>query len=149
MAGTPNVSAIRSIPTERTSSMKTAFRKTLSILLSVLILAAATAPSFAAPSAKLDYAAFGDSVAAGVRGGISELSSDYGYTDLIASDLRAEGALGDFSEAFCTSGMTAKQLAANTAVLKDTSSSAYKLVKNAELATLTIAIELHRQLDGP
>jgi len=119
--------------------MKKTSKFTLSILLIASILALSVTPALAGGSVvSLDYVAFGDSVAAGVRGGVKELCSDCGYTDLIAADLRSAGVLGSFSEDFCTSGMTAKRLAVNTSVLKDKSSSGYKLVKNAEIATLTI-----------
>lgn len=96
-------------------------------------------PALADNSAStLDYVAFGDSVAAGVRGGIKESGSDAGYTDLLAGKLAAAGALGDFSETFCTSGMTAKKLAVNTAVLNDAGSADRMMLERAELATLTI-----------
>ncbi len=105
--------------------------------------AALVIPSFAANTpGKIDYVAFGDSVASGVRGGVgapgSEKGSDKGYTDGIAVRLREEGVLGDFNEDFCTSGMTAELLAKNTAVLKDPETDEAKLVKDAEIATLDI-----------
>jgi len=119
--------------------MKKASKFTFSVLLIASILVLSVTPAFAGGRAvSLDYVAFGDSVASGVRGGVKELCSDCGYTDLIAADLRSAGVLGSFSEDFCTSGMTAKRLAVNTSVLKDKLSSGYKLVKNAEIATLTI-----------
>lgn len=119
--------------------MKKASKLTFSTLLIASILVLSVAPAFAGgPAVSLDYVAFGDSVASGVRGGVKELCSDCGYTDLIAQELKAAGALGFFSEDFCTSGMTAKLLAAKTAVLNDKSSAGCKLVKNAEIATLTI-----------
>ncbi len=117
--------------------MRKISRISLSFILIAVMLVMSITPALAA-SVPIDYVAFGDSVASGVRGGVREAGSDLGYTDLIAADLRAAGALGSFNEDFCVSGMTAKQLAVNTAVLKDTSSSGYKLVKNAEIATLDI-----------
>ena len=119
--------------------MKRALKPIFSILLIASILVLSAAPALASgTSVSLDYVAFGDSVAAGVRGGVKERCSDCGYTDLISADLRSAGVLGSFSEDFCTSGMTAELLAANTAVLNNKSSSGYKLVKNAEIATLTV-----------
>ncbi|MEA4895163.1 MAG: SGNH/GDSL hydrolase family protein [Oscillospiraceae bacterium] len=91
-----------------------------------------------ASTVMLDYVAFGDSVASGVRGAVKEAGSDFGYTDLIAAQLKEAGMLGSFSEIFCASGMTAKLLASNTAVLNDRTSSEYRLVKNAEISTLDI-----------
>lgn len=119
--------------------MKKAPRITAIFLLIVFLVTLLSVPVLAAGTlTTVDYVAFGDSVAAGVRGGVKEPASDCGYTDLIAAELRAAGALGSFSEDFCTSGMTAQRLAASTAVLNDKSSAGYALVKNAEIATLTI-----------
>ncbi len=109
----------------------------MSVILIAVILVMSVAPVLAA-TPSIDYVAFGDSVASGVRGGYRETGSDFGYTDLIAADLKAAGALGSFNEDFCVSGITAKLLAANTAVLNDTTSVGYKLVKNAEIATLDV-----------
>ena len=118
---------------KRTSKIAVAF------LLIVSLVTVMVVPALAAGTlTTVDYVAFGDSVAAGVRGGVKETASDYGYTDLLAADLRSAGVLGSFSEDFCTSGMTAARLAESTAVLNDTSSTGYQLVKNAEVATLTI-----------
>lgn len=119
--------------------MKKASRIILSFCLAASFLALPFAPALAYSSSnQIDYVAFGDSVAAGVRGGVSEAGSDFGYTDDLAAYLKASGVLSSFNENFCTSGMTAKTLAANTAVLNNKSSNEYKLVKNAEIATLTI-----------
>ena len=118
--------------------MKRTSKTIASVLLVALVLVASIVPASAVSSVAIDYVAFGDSVASGVRGGFQETASAYGYTDLLAADLKAAGALGSFNEDFCTSGMTAKLLATNTAVLKDTTSSSYLLVKNAEVATLDI-----------
>jgi hypothetical protein len=86
--------------------------------------------------------AFGDSCAAGVRGGVgepgSELSSDKGYTDNLAAMLEEAGVLGSFNEDFCTSGMTAALLAENTAVLSDETTEEAQLVADAEIVTLDI-----------
>lgn len=119
--------------------MKKPSRIIISIYLVVSILALSVAPALAYnATSPIDYVAFGDSVASGVRGGFSESGSDFGYTDYLASYLSDSGVLSSFSEEFCTSGMTAKLLAKTTAVLNDKTSAEYKLVKNAELATLTI-----------
>ncbi len=119
--------------------MKKPSRIIISIYLAASILALSAAPALAYnPTSPLVYVAFGDSVASGVRGGVSESGSDCGYTDYLASYLRDSGVLSSFNEDFCTSGMTAKVLAADTAVLNDKSSAEYKLVKTAALATLTI-----------
>lgn len=104
---------------------------------SILTLSVAPALAFSA-SQPIDYVAFGDSVAAGVRGGVKETGSNFGYTDNLAGFLRNSGVLSSFNEDFCTSGMTAKALAAKTATLNDTSSTGYNLVRKAEIATLTI-----------
>ena len=117
--------------------MKKLSKSSLSVILIVFILAMSVAPAMAA-APSIDYVAFGDSVASGVRGGMKESDSDFGYTDLIAANLKAAGALGSFNEDFCVSGMTAKQLATNTSVLSDKTSIGNKLVKNAEIATLDI-----------
>ena len=81
------------------------------------------------------------------------LSSSYGYTDVIANDLSDAKVLNSFNEDFCESGMTAKDLASATDILNTPDSHAWHLVKNAELATLTIgandllpAIKLDLQL---
>lgn len=108
-----------------------------------LTLAFMVVPSLAANTpGKIDYVAFGDSVSSGVRGGVgapgSELGSDKGYTDNIAKLLQEAGVLGSFDESFCTSGMTAKLLAENTAVLCDPATDSAKLVADAEIATLDI-----------
>lgn len=118
--------------------MKRALKASASIFLVAVILATSAASAMAVAPAAIDYVAFGDSVASGVRGGVKEASSDYGYTDVIAADLKTAGVLGSFSEQFCTSGMTAAKLAVSTSVLNDTASSEYKLVREAEIATLTI-----------
>ena len=107
------------------------------LVASILTLTSAPALAYSA-TAPINYVAFGDSVASGVRGGVSEAGSSLGYTDELAAYLKDSGVLSSFNEDFCTSGMTAKVLAANTAGLNDKSSVEYKLVKEAELATLTI-----------
>jgi lysophospholipase L1-like esterase len=113
------------------------FTAALILVLYCILLTAVPALADSSPPS-IDYVAFGDSVAAGVRGEVKELSSEYGYTDLLAAKLAAAGVLGDFSEAFCTSGMTAKKLAVNTSVLNNTGSDERLMVERAELATLTI-----------
>lgn len=119
--------------------MRITSRIIISICLSASILSLSVSPALAFNASQpIDYVAFGDSVAAGVRGGVKEASSTFGYTDDLASFLRDSGVLSSLNEDFCTSGMTAKTLAANTAVLNDTTSAGYNLVKKAEIATLTI-----------
>lgn len=115
----------------------------LSLLVTSVLIAALVLPVAAADApGKIDYVAFGDSIAAGVRGGVgspgSETSSNKGYTDSIAAKLQDAGIMGWFNRDFCTSGMTAKLLAQNTAVLKDSTTDAAGNVKDAELATLDI-----------
>lgn len=119
--------------------MKITSRIIISICLSASFLSLSVSPALAFNASQpIDYVAFGDSVAAGVRGGVKESNSTFGYTDDLASFLRDSGVLSSFNEDFCTSGMTAKTLVAKTAVLSDTTSAGYKLVKKAEIATLTI-----------
>jgi lysophospholipase L1-like esterase len=123
--------------------MKKIFKVFACALLAVLLVAVTVVPALAANTpGKIDYAAFGDSVAAGVRGGVgapgSELGSDKGYTDDIAAMLEEAGVLGSFNEDFCTSGMTAALLAENTAVLTDGTTEAAKMVADAEIVTLDI-----------
>lgn len=111
-------------------------------LSTALILAFALLLPMAAPASaqavKTDYVAFGDSVAAGVRGGTGEASSALGYTNRLAADLNSAGIGGDFNGDFCVSGATAKSLAEKTAVLTDKGSAKAQLVADAELATLQI-----------
>ncbi len=123
--------------------MKKTIRVFASVLLAVLLAAMTVVPALAANTpGKIDYVAFGDSCAAGVRGGVgapgSELSSDKGYTDNIAAMLEEAGVLGSFNEDFCTSGMTAALLAVDTAVLSDETTEEAQLVADAEIATLDI-----------
>ena len=118
-------------------------KKTHQILISLLLISAVLSASGAPAQASIatgviNYVAFGDSVASGVEGGISEAGSSNGYTDDIAAYLRSSNALGGFNEDFCTAGMTAKKLAADTSILGDKASSQYALVENADIATLTV-----------
>jgi lysophospholipase L1-like esterase len=110
----------------------------VSIYLIAAVLAMSVVPAMAATSGAINYVAFGDSVASGVRGGVSEPGSDYGYTDDIAGMLKNAGVLSSFNESFCVSGMTAKRLVPITDVLNDKTSSGYKLVEDADIATLDI-----------
>lgn len=120
--------------------MKKALKSILLLLLSVAFMFPFIGSAAASDThVKIDYVAFGDSVAAGVRGGVStEEGSDYGYTDNIAANLKSIGALGIFNKNFCVSGMTAAQLAEATDALNDPDTSEYQLVNNAEIATLDI-----------
>ena len=123
--------------------MFVALKRTLSVALVITLTLLLSLPALAAGSSEaMDYAAFGDSVAAGVRGGVgtpgSESGSDFGYTDLIAALLVNNGHGGAFSEEFCVSGMTAVKLAKLTDVLNDPTSAQWKTVSNAEMATLDI-----------
>lgn len=119
--------------------MKKAYNLVISMLLISAVLTASIAPAQASiATGAINYVAFGDSVASGVEGGISETGSSYGYTDNIAAYLRSANVLSDFNEDFCTAGMTAKELAADTSILSDKTSSQYALVKNADIATLTV-----------
>lgn len=123
--------------------MKKAVKSVLTLVLAITVLMLPLTRGLAvrAPG-EINYVAFGDSIAAGVRGGVgapgSELRSDRGYTDDIAGLLLNAGVLGSFDKSYCVSGMTAKALARNTAGLKDTSSSGALLVKNADIVTLDI-----------
>jgi bacillolysin len=108
----------------------------LVLVLSCMMMVAIPAAAFY--SARIDYAAFGDSVAAGVRAVPGEtpgweLSSDYGYTDNIAKLIGYN--LGSFNEDFCTSGQTAAGL-----VTQINNDKGYfnSLVKNAEIVTIDI-----------
>lgn len=122
--------------------MKKVIKSILTLLLAASFIAMSVTPVMAAEASKtIDYVAFGDSVAAGVRGGNgapgSELKSDYGYTDDIANKLKDASVLGSFNEDFAISGMTAEKLAG---ALNDPiyGPAAYQLVKNAEIVTLDI-----------
>ena len=121
--------------------MKKITKASISALLSAVLLSLTLVSSQAA-QANIDYVAFGDSVASGVRGGVgdpgSELGSDYGYTDNIANILKDIGILGSFNEELCISGNTAKRLAGDTEVLNDASSAMAKVVADAEIATVDI-----------
>lgn len=123
--------------------MKKIIKIVLALILTVSSLEMFTAPSIADNTPQnIDYVAFGDSVAAGVRGGVgapgSETGSDSGYTDKIAEKLDAAGILGCFDKDFCVSGMTAARLAKRSAVLNNPGSAQSRLVKNAEIVTLDI-----------
>lgn len=117
--------------------MKTTAKLSTALLLVFALLTPLAAPA-AAQAQAVDYVAFGDSVAAGVRGGTGEASSAAGYTDLLAADLKAASLGGSFSEDFCVSGATTSTLLSDTAVLKDSSSAKTKAVASAELATVQI-----------
>lgn len=108
--------------------------------LALILIVSTAAPAIAAPSVPriIDYVALGDSGAAGVRAVPGQLpgweeGSDYGYTDNIARWLSALGVLGKFNEDYSISGNTAAQLAVDTST-----SEAYKILKKAELVTITI-----------
>lgn len=93
----------------------------------------------------IDYVAIGDSVAAGVRGGVgtpgSESGSEYGYTDDLAKKLKEAGVLGTFNKQFCISGLTAETLANYSSMLAMPGTSAYDLVKNAEIITIDVGAD--------
>ncbi|NLV87138.1 MAG: hypothetical protein GX025_07985 [Clostridiales bacterium] len=119
--------------------MKKLSKVLVSLCLVAVSLTLTLTPAFASfASGEITYIAFGDSVAAGVRGGVRESGSDYGYTDEIAATLKAAGVLSSFNKDFCVSGMTAKLLAENTAALIDKSSDSHKLVAAADIATLSV-----------
>lgn len=120
--------------------MKARFKAVLALVLPLLLLFATGAPVLAAPKTTnvIDYVALGDSGAAGVRGMPGQLpgweeGSDYGYTDNIANWLSLLGVLGKFNEDYSISGNTAAQLAIDTSTTE-----AYKILKKAELVTVTI-----------
>jgi lysophospholipase L1-like esterase len=124
---------------ERTEYMKKTVKTLGTLVLSLLLLTALMTSGLAADTpGKLNYMAFGDSVAAGVRGGCFELRSDKGYVDDIANLLSRKSVLGNFNKDFCVSGMTAQGLALGTSVLRDSSSNAAGLVRNADVITLDI-----------
>ena len=116
---------------KKTAKLSTALLLVFALLTPLAIPASAQAQT-------IDYVAFGDSVAAGVRGGTGEKSSNEGYTDLLKANLQAAGLGGSFNKDFCVSGATAKSLAADTAVLTSAGSEKAQLVASAELATVQI-----------
>lgn len=107
------------------------------LVLAFALLAPMTVPA-QAQAQTIDYVAFGDSVAAGVRGGTGEASSDVGYTDLLETELKAAQLGGGFNKDFCVSGATTSTLVNDTAVLRNADSEKAKLVASAELITLQI-----------
>jgi lysophospholipase L1-like esterase len=128
--------------TERGLIMKKGMKSILTPVLVASFMAMSVTPAMAARTPKtIDYVAFGDSVAAGVRGGVwnplPEEGSDYGYTDNIRNKLEEAGVLGDFNEQFAISGATAAGL---VEALKDPvyGPRALQLVQNAEIVTLDI-----------
>lgn len=123
--------------------MKKVIKSILTLLLAVFFAAMSIVPAMAANTRnRIDYVAFGDSLAAGVRGGIGlpgcELGSDYGYTDDIANMLEEAGVLESFNEDFTMSGETAAGLAEKSDVLNDPGTEEWHLIKNAEIVTLDI-----------
>ena len=116
----------------------TQMKKIPAALLLVLALLLPMAAPAQAQAQQIDYVAFGDSVAAGVRGGTGEKSSALGYTDLLEADLKAAQLSGSFNEDFCVSGATTATLKSDTAALTDKTSDKAKLVASAELATVQI-----------
>jgi lysophospholipase L1-like esterase len=136
--------------TERGLIMKKGMKSILTPVLVASFMAMSATPAMAATTPKtIDYVAFGDSVAAGVRGGNAdprdpayELGSAYGYTDNIANKLREAGVLGSFNEQFAISGATAAGLALASNILNYPAppeiNPVYNLVKNAEIMTLDI-----------
>ena len=116
----------------------TQMKKIPAALLLVLALLLPMAAPAQAQAQQIDYVAFGDSVAAGVRGGTDEKSSALGYTDLLEADLKAAQLSGSFNEDFCVSGATTATLKSATAALTDKTSDKAKLVASAELATVQI-----------
>ena len=124
--------------------MKKAFKSLTALSLVPTLLAVLVIPAFASNSVKkVDYVAFGDSLAAGYyidAEGNPVTSSDYGYPNQIADHFHEIGVQADLTklDEFCFSGMTAAQLAGNTAVLNTIGSTQWHLVRDAELATLDI-----------
>ena len=114
----------------------------ISILMTGLLIAGAPPVlTFAGEAPKtLNYVAIGDSVAAGVRGGIyppgSEPGSDKGYTDYIANKLKSAGVLGDFNKDICVAGATALELAQRVgADLSGPAGKEATAIKNADIIT--------------
>lgn len=129
--------------------MKKGMKSILTLLLSTSLIAMSVTPVMAANRKTIDYVAFGDSVAAGVRGGNAapgdpsyESKSQYGYTNIIANDLSHSDILSNFSKDknLCRSGMTAEELAktCNKLLIENKYTHEYNLVKNAEIVTLDI-----------
>lgn len=120
--------------------MKKTIKSILVLILAFSVLVLVATPAMALTLTKqIDYAAFGDSVAAGVLADPvhpgSTLYSNLGYTDDINNMLRSTGLKGNFSEDFCTSGQTAaglvKQIGYNQAKFQS-------LVGAAEIVTLDV-----------
>jgi lysophospholipase L1-like esterase len=129
--------------------MKKGMKSILTLLLATSLIAMSVTPVMAANRKTIDYVAFGDSVAAGVRGGNAapgdpsyESKSQYGYTNIIANDLSHSDILSNFSKDknLCRSGMTAAELAenCNKLLIENTDTHEYNIVKNAEIVTLDI-----------
>lgn len=128
--------------------MKKGMNPILTLLLATSLIAMSVTPVMAANRKTIDYVAFGDSVAAGVRGGNAapgdpsyELKSQYGYTNIIANDLSHSDNLSNFSKDknLCRSGMTAAELARTCESIHENKyTHEYNLVKNAEIVTLDI-----------
>ncbi|MCP3761288.1 S-layer homology domain-containing protein [Domibacillus sp. A3M-37] len=106
-------------------------KKYISMLLAaVLLLSAFIIPSASAAVQKVDYVAFGDSIASGqtpygVKVGTS-------YTDLIAKKLEADGYLSDFTKEFALSGESSMQFLA-----KLDQPNVQAAIKEAELVTIS------------
>ena len=136
--------------TERGLIMKKGMKSILTPILVATFMAMPIAPAMAAATPNhIDYVAFGDSVAAGVRGGNAapwdpayEKGSEFGYTDNIANKLEEAGVLNSFNEDYAISGATAAGLAIASNALNYPAppayNPAYNLVKNAEIMTLDI-----------
>jgi GDSL-like Lipase/Acylhydrolase. len=128
--------------------MKRVRKSILVFFLAISFIVMSAVPAMAAKTTKhIDYVAFGDSVAAGVRGGIVypwdpgyDTESNKGYTDDIANMLNEADILSSFNknEDFCASGMTAARLAQNSAILNIPDTAKWHLVKDAEIVTLDI-----------
>ncbi|SHI10717.1 Lysophospholipase L1 [Sporobacter termitidis DSM 10068] len=123
--------------------MKRTAKSIVFLVLALALPALACTPGLAAGApGTINYVAFGDSVSAGVRGGVgapgSEPGSDKGYTDDIAGLLKDAGVLGGFNEDYCLSGETAKGLAQKTEALRDASSPGAALVRNADIITVDV-----------
>ncbi|MDV3426967.1 MAG: GDSL-type esterase/lipase family protein [Bacillota bacterium] len=128
--------------------MKKSIKSILTLLLAASFMAMSVTPVMAANRKTIDYVAFGDSIAAGVRGGNAdpgdpsyESKSKYGYTNIIANYLNHADMLSNFSKDknLCRSGMTAAELAKNcNLLLNNKYTHEYNLVKNADIITIDI-----------
>lgn len=87
-------------------------------------------PPADAAASKIDYVAFGDSIAAGQTP--YKVPVGTSYTDLIAAELKEEGVLSSFTKEFAVSGETSAQFLAKLSL-----TDVQEAVRQAELITIS------------